>query len=265
MSAAVLGVIPARIGSTRLPRKPLHLIAGRPLIEWVWRRARSTQLFERLVIATDSDEVARVAAGFGAEARLTAPEHPSGTDRVAEVVQDPEFGSFRFVINLQGDEPLIERSHLAAARGLVVDEGWEVGTLVTRFPSRADWESPDQVKAVRGDDGGALFFSRAPVPFSRDAPPSDTTVGADGMHLRHLGVYAYRREALLRWVSLPESTLERTERLEQLRPLAAGIRIGLAEVDAAPPGVDTPEDARRVERLLEQEQSFPQQRPAPPT
>jgi len=263
LSPAVLGVIPARIGSSRLPRKPLHRIAGRPLIEWVWRRARDTHLFTRLVIATDSEEIVRVAADFGAEARLTGSDHPSGTDRVAEVVRLPEFASFELVINVQGDEPLLERSHLAAACSLVAEDGWEVGTLVTRFSNRADWESPDQVKAVRGDDGRALFFSRSPVPFFRDTRVTDASIAEGGLHLRHLGVYAYQREALLRWVSLPESPLERAERLEQLRPLADGIRIGLAVVDAAPLGVDTIADARRVEHLLEQEHPFPETRPAP--
>lgn len=248
MTARVLGVIPARLGSTRLPRKPLHPLAGRPLLEWVWRRAVSSQLFEQVVVATDSEEVALAARRFGAAVEMTAADHPSGTDRVAEVAERAAYRAFDTIVNVQGDEPFVDPAHLRAAAALVTGGGWEVGTVAAPFGSAGEWADPNAVKVVRADDGGALYFSRAPIPYPRDAagePPLDS-----GRYLRHVGIYAYRRAALLRWVALPEAELERLERLEQLRPLAAGIRIGVAPVEPAEPGVDTLDDARRAERKL---------------
>jgi 3-deoxy-manno-octulosonate cytidylyltransferase (CMP-KDO synthetase) len=249
MRAAVLGVIPARIGSTRLPRKPLHDLAGRPLIEWVWHRVKESGVCDRVVVATDSEAVAERATGFGAEAMLTAPDHPSGTDRVAEVVRRLDAGPDTTVLNVQGDEPFVDPSHLQAAVDLVTSAGWPVGTLATPLRSMETWRDPDAVKVVRGSDGRALYFSRAPVPFVRDGAPADDDL-ARPPFLRHLGLYAYTAEALARWVALPESALERLERLEQLRPLEAGIGIGVAVVQEAERGVDTPEDAARAARLL---------------
>lgn len=254
MTPSVLGVIPARLGSSRLPRKPLHPLAGRPLVEWVWRRAAATGLFDALAIATDSEEVATIARGFGAEVRMTSPAHPSGTDRVAELAREAEYAGYPVVVNIQGDEPFLLRDHLQAAIRLVREGEWEVGTVATPLESLEEWRSPSAVKVVRGDSGGALFFSRAPIPFSRDGDPAHEELES-GLYLRHLGIYAYRREALLRWVSLPESRLERTECLEQLRPLGAGIGIGVAVVEGAEPGVDTPEDARRADLRLGEERS----------
>lgn len=250
MKPRVLGVIPARIGSARLPRKPLTPLAGRPLIEWVWRRAREMSFLDRVVIATDSPEVRDAVLGFGAEAEMTSVGHPSGTDRVAEVAELPAYRDFGVVVNLQGDEPFISPEAVFAALVLVRDEGWEVGTAAARLRAVAEWRDPAVVKVVRDDRGGALLFSRAAVPHPRDAEPGDAEIHA-GPYLRHLGVYAYRRDALLRWVALPEGVLERMERLEQLRPLAAGTAIGVAVVDAPiAGGVDTPEDAARADVLL---------------
>jgi 3-deoxy-manno-octulosonate cytidylyltransferase (CMP-KDO synthetase) len=242
MNARVLGVIPARLGSTRLPRKPLHLLAGRPLIEWVWRRVAAIGLVDRVVVATDSDEVAEVVRGFGAEARLTSPDHPSGTDRVAELARSPGFDDFPLVLNIQGDEPFARAEDIAAVVRLIRDDVWEIGTAAARIGSVGEWRDPAVVKVVRGLDGGALFFSRAPIPHVRDGEPSAEDL-ADGTFLRHVGVYGYRREALQRWVGLEEGGLERLERLEQLRPLAARMRIGVAIVEGAGGGVDTPADA----------------------
>lgn len=249
MNGRVLGVIPARLGSTRLPRKPLHLLAGRTLIEWVWRRATDSGIFDALVIATDSAEVYEAARGFGARAELTRTDHPSGTDRVAEVVDRAAFSDYSIVMNVQGDEPFVERDHLAAAVELVASGGWSVGTVATPLQDAGSWRDPSVVKVVRGDDGGALLFSRSPIPFVRDHEPG-TEDFASGAFLRHVGIYAYTRDALARWVSLPEARLERLERLEQLRPLAAGVRIGVSIVEPAEPGVDTPDDAARAERRL---------------
>jgi 3-deoxy-manno-octulosonate cytidylyltransferase (CMP-KDO synthetase) len=248
LNTRVLGVIPARLGSTRLPRKPLHLVAGRPIIEWVWQRAIASDVFHRVVIATDSAEVADVARRFGAMVELTRSDHPSGTDRVAEVVALPEHANYRIVVNVQGDEPFVSTEHLAAAVDLVVS-GWPVGTVAAPLEDIESWRDPATVKVALGDDGGALLFSRAPIPFLRDRAPTDEDL-ASGAFLRHIGIYAYARDALFRWVELPEARLERLERLEQLRPLAAGVRIGVAVVAPAEPGVDTPEDAARADRRL---------------
>ncbi|HKP75679.1 MAG TPA: 3-deoxy-manno-octulosonate cytidylyltransferase [Longimicrobiaceae bacterium] len=245
MTSRVLGVIPARLGSSRLPRKPLHPIAGRPLIEWVWRRARACGVFDALVIATDSPEVEASARAFGAAAVLTRAEHPSGTDRVAEVARREEWRGYPVIVNVQGDEPFVSADHLRAAVGLVRD-GWDVGTVAAPIASAEEWREPAVVKVARGDDGRALYFTRAPVPHPRDAEPDFAT----GAYLRHVGIYAYAREALLRWVSLPEGALERIEKLEQLRALAAGLRIGVAVGERAEGGVDTPADAARAERIL---------------
>lgn len=258
MSASpVLGVIPARLGSERLPRKPLHLLAGRPLIEWVWRRARQIEGIDALVIATDSEEVAAACRGFGADVELTAPTHPSGTDRVAEVAARHRFRGYDIIVNVQGDEPFLDPDHVARAIRLVRD-GWDVGTVAAPVGTREAWRDPAVVKVVLGDDGRALYFSRATIPFVRDGEPTEEELRSPAF-LRHIGLYVYRRSALERWVALPVSDLERRERLEQLRPLAAGLGIGVAVVESAEPGVDTPADAERAERRIAsaQESLFP--------
>lgn len=249
MTGLTLAVIPARLGSTRLPRKPLHIIAGRPLVEWVWQRVRSLPLFDAVVIATDSEEIADHAMSIGAAVEMTSPHHPSGTDRVAEVARRIQYRDFPLIVNVQGDEPFIEERHLSDAVRLVRDEGWDVGTVASRIESREEWRSPSVVKVVRGQNGGALYFSRSPIPHVRGAEPGAGDF-AKGEFLRHIGVYAYSANALQRWVELPESELERLERLEQLRPLAAGLRIGVAVAPAADGGIDTLEDAERAERRL---------------
>jgi len=249
LTAGVLGVIPARLSSQRLPHKPLHPIAGRPLVEWVWRRVAGFALFDALVVATDSERVADAARAFGAPVAMTSEAHPSGTDRVAEVARLPAYAGFETVVNVQGDEPFVRRDHLEAAIRLVRDGGWDAGTVATPIRSAEEWREPSVVKVVRADDGGALYFSRAPVPHLRDGEPGPDALAA-GLLLRHVGIYSYRRAALLRWVTLPEAPLERAERLEQLRPLAAGLRIGVALGAPAEGGVDTPADAERAARIL---------------
>lgn len=245
---AVLGVIPARLGSERLPRKPLHPIAGRPLIEWVWRRVRELDAFDALVVATDSDEVAAACAGFGARAVLTRSDHESGTDRVAEVAEREEFRGFDVITNVQGDEPFVTRAQLDGAVGRV-RAGWDVGTVAAPVATLEAWRDPSVVKVVRNDRGGALYFSRAPIPHVRGGDPTASELASDG-YLRHIGVYAYSRDALRRWVSLPTGALERAERLEQLRPLAAGLSFGVAVVDGVAGGIDTAEDVRWAEARL---------------
>jgi 3-deoxy-manno-octulosonate cytidylyltransferase (CMP-KDO synthetase) len=248
-----LGVIPARLGSSRLARKPLHVIAGRPLIEWVWRRVNALRVVETLVVATDNEEVAEAVHRFGGSVQLTSADHPSGTDRTAEVAALPLYRDYPWIVNVQGDEPFIDASAVRAAVTLVSEDGWDVGTIAC--PATDDeGEDPSAVKVVRGNLGGALYFSRAPIPYDRDANSGTSTPSAQ-QHLRHIGLYAYSRDALLRWVQLPVGDLEKIEKLEQLRPLAAGFRIGVAVVDCQQGGVDTMRDAERAERLLlEQEQ-----------
>lgn len=249
LTAGVLGVIPARLSSQRLPSKPLHHLAGRPLIEWVWRRVTALALFDAVVVATDSEQVADAVRACGGQAVMTRADHPSGTDRVAEVARMAEYENFGTIVNVQGDEPFVSGDHLRAAIGLVRD-GWDAGTVATPIRAVEEWREPSIVKVVRADDGAALYFSRAPVPALRDAEPGPDDFGR-GLFLRHVGIYSYRRDALLRWVSLPESPLEQAEKLEQLRPLAAGLRIGVAVGAPAEGGVDTPADAARAERILQ--------------
>jgi 3-deoxy-manno-octulosonate cytidylyltransferase (CMP-KDO synthetase) len=243
----VLGVIPARLGSERLPRKPLYRLAGRPLIEWVWRRVHSLRYFNEIVIATDSAEIATVAKGFGARAELTSPEHTSGTDRIAELCRRSDFSNYDCIVNVQGDEPFLEREHIASAAALVTGE-WSIGTIATPVRTIDAWRNPAVVKVVRRADGGALYFSRSPIPYLRDREPTSAELSGD--LLRHIGVYAYTPDALQKWTSLPQHPLEQAERLEQLRPLAAGIEIGVAVVTSGPEGVDTPQDAERAEKRL---------------
>jgi 3-deoxy-manno-octulosonate cytidylyltransferase (CMP-KDO synthetase) len=249
MSASTLAVIPARLGSTRLPRKPLHIIAGRPLVEWVWRRVAATSLFDLVVIATDSEEIAKHADAIGARVELTSPSHPSGTDRVAEVARRPQYRNIPFIVNVQGDEPFVDPIHLAEAVRLVREDGWEIGTVAGKIGTREEWRSASVVKVVRSEDGGAMYFSRSAIPHVRGGEPSPTDLSG-GNFLRHVGVYAYRASALQRWVECPEHPLERYERLEQLRPLANGLRIGVAIAEGAEGGVDTLEDAERAEVRL---------------
>lgn len=249
MSGETLAVIPARLGSTRLPRKPLHIIAGRPLVEWVWRRVTAADLFDLAVIATDSEEIAEHARSIGAVVEMTSPSHPSGTDRVAEVARRIPYQKYPFIVNIQGDEPFIETTHLTAAVRLVRDDGWDVGTVASKIANRDEWRSPTVVKIARGTDGRALYFSRAPIPHVRDGEPGPAEFES-GEFLRHIGVYAYTAHALQRWVELPEAPLERLERLEQLRPLGAGLRIGVELAESAETGVDTLEDALRAENRL---------------
>jgi 3-deoxy-manno-octulosonate cytidylyltransferase (CMP-KDO synthetase) len=246
--SAVLGVVPARLGSERLPRKPLHSIAGRPLIEWVWRRAQSLPTLETVVIATDSEEVVRVCRKAGADAVLTDPGHGSGTERVAEVIEMPDFAGYDVVVNVQGDEPFVTDDQVAGAVAAVRD-GWDIGTVAAPVRSRDAWTDPSVVKVVRNDRGGALYFSRAAIPHVRGREPTEAEL-ASGTCLRHIGVYAYTRDTLRRWISAPASELERLERLEQLRALEAGLRIGVAVVEHVEGGIDTLEDARRAERRL---------------
>lgn len=257
MSKSVLGIVPARLASARLPNKPLYPILGRPLIEWVWRRVANLPSLDHVVVATDSSAVADVCRAMGAPVEITSADHPSGTDRVAEVASREEYRDFDLIANIQGDEPLIEERQLSAAVELVRDQGWEVGTCATPIGEGDARRDPAVVKVVRAASGRALYFSRASVPYKRDGRPTPEELGGEPF-LRHVGIYTYTRDALAAWVDLPPSPLEQLEKLEQLRPLEAGLRIGVAVVGTAEPGVDTPADVVRLEeRLIEMGHSEP--------
>ncbi|HEX4574843.1 MAG TPA: 3-deoxy-manno-octulosonate cytidylyltransferase [Gemmatimonadales bacterium] len=238
----VLGVIPARLASSRLPRKPLVVVAGDPLILWVVRRVAAAEVCDRLVVATDAPAIATVVERAGYEARLTSEAPQSGTERVAELIANKSFRDFDLVLNVQGDEPLVA---LAALRGAVarVRGGEPIGTAAGELdPALAG--DPNRVKVVLDARGRALYFSRAAVPFDRDG-------AGDVVYHQHVGVYAYTREALERWMRLAPVPAERWERLEQLRPLMHGIPIGVALCPGpAAPGVDTVDDLPVVETQL---------------
>lgn len=249
MPSRVLGIVPARLASTRLPNKPLYPLLGRPLIEWVWRRVAEMTVLDGAVVATDAEEVAEVCRNLGAPVEMTSAQHPSGTDRVAEVAGRQAYADYDVVVNIQGDEPLLKDRHLEAAISLVRDEGWDIGTCATPLLYEEARRDPNVVKVVRGTNGRALYFSRSPVPYKREGKPTEDDLAREPF-LRHIGIYAYSREGLERWVALAPTPLEKLERLEQLRPLEAGLRIGVAVVGAADPGVDTPADAVKMEARL---------------
>jgi 3-deoxy-manno-octulosonate cytidylyltransferase (CMP-KDO synthetase) len=249
MRTGVLGIVPARLASTRLPNKPLYPILGRPLIEWVWRRVEQLPILDHAVVATDSEEVAEVCRSFGAPVEMTSLKHPSGTDRVAEVAARGEYRDFPIIANIQGDEPLLEEGQLSAAVRLVRDEGWEVGTCATHVLDEDARKDPSVVKVVRATSGQALYFSRAQIPYRQEGKPTREELEREPF-LRHIGIYVFTRDALAEWVALAPSPLEGLEGLEQLRPLEAGLRIGVAVVGAAGFGVDTPSDVVRLEERL---------------
>jgi 3-deoxy-manno-octulosonate cytidylyltransferase (CMP-KDO synthetase) len=238
-----LAVIPARLGATRLPRKPLRLLAGRPLVLRVYERVVSLGVADRVVIATDAPEVADVARAAKADVVMTSAAHPSGTDRVAEVAARDEFAMYEAILNVQGDEPFVDVEAVRGALRLVTERRFPLGTAAA--PASATILSdPNVVKVVSSDDGRALYFSRAPIPYLRER--EDAALLAPRVR-QHLGIYAYGREALRRWVALPPHDLERIERLEQLRPLAAGLAMGVADAArAAQPGIDTEADLDRA-------------------
>lgn len=255
---SVLCVLPARLQSERLPRKPLQTLAGRPLIEWSWRAARAVRGLDAIWVATDSEEIAERVRAFGGEAVLTDPGHPSGTDRVAEVAGRPAAQKYGIVVNFQADEPFVDGDSIRRAVERVREGAAPIATVAAPLRSEAEWRSEAVVKVVAAPDGRALYFSRAPVPFPRDGRP--VLHGEPGSpFLRHVGVYVFARRALQRWVRLPASALERIERLEQLRALEAGMEIRVVVGPVTEPGVDVPADLARASRLLEAAERRPGQ------
>ncbi|MDQ8157820.1 MAG: 3-deoxy-manno-octulosonate cytidylyltransferase [Gemmatimonadota bacterium] len=239
---SVLAVIPARLGATRLPRKPLRLLAGEPLIVRVYQRVVALGVADLAVVATDHPDIHRVCADRGIPVVLTRDDHPSGTDRVAEVAARPEFAAHAVILNVQGDEPFVSREALAGAVAIVASGRAAIGTASVPIAAEA-LRTPDVVKVVCTEDGRALYFSRAPIPFLRD--PAEAPL-QQSLARQHVGVYAYTREALQAWVAWAPHPLELVERLEQLRPLAHGLAIGVAMVPAAEGGIDTEDDLTRA-------------------
>ena len=242
MAFKAVGIIPARWYSTRFPGKPLHVIAGKPLLQHVWEQSRRAKTLANVIIATDDMRIAEAAFGWGAEVALTSARHRSGTDRLAEVAARAR--EFSHIINIQGDEPLVEPKLVdRLARELQKDRKLEMITAAHPFEDAAEAQSPHQVKVVLGLKKNALYFSRSAIPFVRDSSERAT-------YLRHQGIYGYTRDLLLRFVRWKPSPLERAESLEQLRALENGVTIRVVVTGRGSPGVDTPADAEAVERQL---------------
>lgn len=241
-------VIPARYASTRLPGKPLLVAGGKSILEHVWRNSSRCALAGEVIIATDDQRIESAAKGFGARVEMTG-EHSSGTDRIAELVLSGRVDA-DVIVNVQGDEPEMDPANIdMAVRLLLDDEAADIGTLVTPVTSVAEYENPNAVKAVVTDKSYALYFSRARVPYVRDGIGRGPDLSVQGIY-RHLGLYAYRRAALIEFSEAPESRLETLEKLEQLRALEMGLTIKVAVTGNAPAGIDTEEDFRAfVERL----------------
>lgn len=240
-TAHVIGLIPARWSSSRFPGKPLHLLAGKPLVQHVWERVMQCKKLDAVAIATDDERIYEAAEAFGAKVIMTSPDHPSGSDRLAEALSC--FPEATHVVNVQGDEPLIDPDlvdELAVA--LLSDDGLSMATAACELHNEEDFQNSNIVKVVLAVNGDALYFSRATIPFPRNPLQKPA--------LRHLGIYAYRADFLKQFVLWPPSSLELSESLEQLRALENGARIRVILTDHQGPGVDTLEQADAVEKLL---------------
>lgn len=240
----VILVIPARYASTRLPAKPLADIHGKPMIQWVYEQSKKAQGISRVIVATDDDRICQAVERFGGEAILTSPDLPSGTDRVAAVADQVPGEIF---VNVQGDEPLMDPRAIEAGVKLVTSQRFPLGTVMTSIRDPKELTDPSVVKVISDQEGRAIYFSRHPIPYSRGPIPERPQ---DYICRRHVGLYVYRRETLMKFRSLPASPIEKAEVLEQLRALENGIPIGITEVDFPSIGVDTAEDLEKVRRLL---------------
>ena len=243
-SPNVVVVIPARYASSRLPGKPLVSLAGQPMIQRVYERAKLAKQTHRVIVATDDERIVKAVQEFGGEARMTRPDHRTGTERVAEVAAHEAGDVF---VNVQGDEPLLDPAAIdTAVAALLEDPQAAISTVATPIKTPGDIMDPNVCKVVLDFDENALYFSRAPIPWVRD-----TGTHVQARHLKHLGLYVFRRDALLEYPTLPQGDLERLEQLEQLRWLENGWKIRVAEVEHDAISVDVPEDVTRVEKLLQ--------------
>ncbi|HJZ64345.1 MAG TPA: 3-deoxy-manno-octulosonate cytidylyltransferase [Candidatus Acidoferrum sp.] len=247
-------IIPARYGSTRLPGKPLVQIAGKPMVQRVYERAQQAMGGSRVIVATDDERIVKAVEGFGGEARMTRPDHRTGTERIAEVAAHTDGDIF---VNVQGDEPLIHPNAIEQAVNALLEEPpAAIATLAVPIKTPSDIMDPNVVKTVPDFDGNALYFSRAPIPWVRDKGSHNVV-----RHLKHLGLYVFQRQALLEYPTLPPGELEHIEQLEQLRWMENGWKIRVAETEHDAISVDVPEDVERVEKLLERLKDRPGEQP----
>ncbi len=245
-------IIPSRFGSSRFPGKPLAVLAGKPLVAWVVEAVKKARGFDEVLVATDDERIVKAVEEHGGKAVMTPSELPSGTDRVACAARNflgRDFDDDDILVNVQGDEPLIDPALVEQlAQKLKDDPRWSMATAVTPIRSAEDFAAKSVVKVVTDRDGGALYFSRAPIPCDRDNVPEIH----NPLYVRHLGIYAYRGEFLKRYIKEPPCDLEKTEKLEQLRALWMGANIAVVRTQDEGVGVDTPEDAVRVGKILEE-------------
>lgn len=240
----VVIVIPARYGSTRLPGKPLLSLAGKPMIQHVYERAKLSARASRVIVATDDERIVKAVEAFGGQGRMTRPDHRTGTERVAEVAFHEKGDVF---VNVQGDEPLLDPAAIdTAVHSLLEEPAAQLATVATPIKTSADIMDPNVVKVILDFEDNGLYFSRAPIPWVRDSAAKIQV-----RHLKHLGLYVFERDALLEYPTLPQGELERIEQLEQLRWLENGWKIRVAEVEHDAVSVDVPEDVTRVEKLLQ--------------
>ena len=262
------GIIPSRFGSSRFPGKPLAMLAGKPLVAWVVEAVRRAKGLDEVLVATDDERIVKAVEAYGGKAVMTPSELPSGTDRIACAARNylgHDFADDDVLVNIQGDEPLIDPKLVEElAAKLKDDSRWQMATAVTPIRNLADFQAKTVVKVVLDRDDGALYFSRAPIPCDRDNPPQPSTFNSQPstfnpqpstLYVRHLGIYAYRGEFLKRYIQEPPCALEKTEKLEQLRALWMGAKIAVVKTADEGVGVDTPEDAKRVEKLLLERQA----------
>ena len=243
-------IIPARYASTRFPGKPLALLGGKPIIQHVWNRLEG-RVEADCIVATDDETIADAVEGFGGEVMLTADTHRSGTDRCGETLERVERVArevYDVVVNVQGDEPFVEPAQVHTLIEAFADPNVQIATLATPIADEAELQSPDNVKVVVDQQGNALYFSRAAIPYRRDA--ANGTWAAQGGYLKHVGIYAFRSQVLREVCQLPQGELEQAEKLEQLRWLAAGYRIAVRLTDHATIGIDTPNDLKAAEKYL---------------
>ncbi len=237
-------IIPARYGSSRLEGKPLIEVNGKPVIQWVYEKAKQAKLADIIIVATDDERIFNAVKAFGGEVEMTSADHKCGSDRIREVVErHPEIS---YIVNLQGDEPLIKPESIdAVARNVIEDDNADISTLIRVLTKEEEINNPNQVKCVIDTNGYALYFSRSKIPYERNTGAA-TFYG-------HLGIYGYKREALLKMTSLPQTPLEKTESLEQLRALENGMKIKTSIVDFVPVGIDTKEDLEKFRQIISQQ------------
>lgn len=239
------GIIPSRFGSSRFPGKPLAMLAGKPLVAWVVEAVKKAKTLDEVLVATDDARICEAVESYGGKAVMTPSELPSGTDRIACAAGN--FADDDILVNIQGDEPLIDPQLIDdLALKLKLNAKWDMATAVTPIKTAADYQAKTVVKVVLDRDDGAMYFSRAPIPCDRDHEADLSS----GLYVRHLGIYAYRGKFLKRYIAEPPCALEQTEKLEQLRALWMGAKIAVVRTEDEGVGVDTPEDAERVAKIL---------------